>query len=247
MDTALLRHILDNTPVTLEASFGMAPKALAKTLEDYIEELDNSHGCEEAACILNGAIMVAKEYKDSLLLWLTSMTLNGVLSVRALEELTEVSFTLLNGTDHLSLNLADLDPDSVFYSFSKKVLPELLEVIGAAKTLFCFREYFKAPKRFKSMMNLCCIMAELNTFPEYTRYDVDIDIEQVYVADIHYGLKTLLHLAYITTLMHLTKGETDLGAVMAKWAKSKSKYPKVYRSICVALGVVDFNDELQIN
>jgi len=247
MDTALLRYVLDNTPTTLEEAFRMAPKELAKKLEDYIEKLDDSHGCEDAACILNSAVMVAKEYKDSLLLWLTSMTLNGVIAVSALEELTEAAFTLLNGTDHIEPNLADLDPDSVFYSFSKKVLPELLEVIGATKTLFCFREYFDAPKRFKSMLNLCCVMAELNTFPDYDRYGIDIEIEQVYAGDIHYGLKTLLHLAYITTLVHITKGETTLGATMARWVKSKAKYPKVYRSICVALGVVDFNDELYVN
>ena len=247
MDTALLRYVLDNTPITLRETFEKTPKALAKDLEAYIEKLDDSYGCEDAAAVLNGAVMVAKEYKDSLLLWLTSMTLSGVVSLSALSELTETSYLLLNGEDFIEPNLADLDQDSIFYSFSKKVLPEILESVTSTKTLFCFREYFDAPKKFKSMLNLCCAMGELNTFPDYERYGIDIEIEQLYMADIHYGLKTLLQMAYITTLLHITKGESTLGAAMAKWVKSELKYPKVYRSVCAALGVVDFEEELSVN
>lgn len=247
MNTALLKYVLANTPITLEETFEETPEELAKRLEAYIGGLDDSCECDEAVEILNAAVMVAKEYKDSLLLWLVSMTINGCLSVEALAEVTEVAFTLLNGEDFIAPTLTHLDPDSVFYSFTKDVLPEILESVSSARTLFCFREYFTSPKRFKSMINLCCVMAELTTFPDYERYNIDVETSESMAVDIYKGLRVLLQLAYMSTLVYITKGESSLGAAMAKWVKSEVRYLKVYRSICAVLGVVDYEEELSLN
>lgn len=247
MNVDLLKYILKNETVEIGKALAMKPSNLYKRLEAFVGKIDEHEGLEDTAQILNDALIISKDCNDSLLLWLTTMASNGMLSMGALEILTEVSFVLLNDTAPCAPNLGDIDETSVFYSFADEVLPELLESAASTPTLFCFREHCPAPKRLKSMLNLCCVVGELATFPDFDRYGVEIEVAQEYTGDIAMGLRTLAKLAYVTTLLHITKGESKLGAVLSQWAKAQIPYKKVYRNINATLGIVEMEDDSYLN
>lgn len=247
MNTDLLKYILKNEAIPVEKALNMSPDNLLEKVKDFVGKLEDQTNLNEVVQILNDALVIIEEYNDTLLLWLTVMSLNGMLSAGALEVLTEISFTLLHEVNPVTPSIIDIDENSVFYSFSDKVLPELIERAAAIPTLFCFREKCAAPKKLKSMLNLCCVVGELNTFPDFDRYSVEIDIGQEYAADVIVGLRTLAQLAYMTTLLYITKGESKLGAIMARWAKAQLSYKQVYKNICSTLGIIDTNTNVMLN
>lgn len=247
MNVDLLKYVLKNEVVQIEAALDMAPDKLAKKLEKFIKKLDDHEGMEDTAQALNDAVIIAKEFSDSLLLWLTVMATNGMISMGALEILTEVSYSLLHDESPTPPELTDIDDTSVFYSFSDEVLPELVQSAAATPTLFCFREHCKAPKRLKSMLNLCCVAGELATFPDFDRYSINIEVGQEYAADIALGLRALAKLSYTTTLLHITKGESKLGAALSQWAKAQIPYKKVYKNINATLGIAETEDDAYLH
>ena len=241
-DQLLLEYTLESGSIDLKEGFELSPQDLSEKLLKYINVFKQDVGLSEDDDALTMAATIAKTNKDPILMWLVLMCINGIISIEALLHTAEASVGLLTTDAPFDLTLGDMDPDSVFNSFATQVLPELIEVVTSKPTLFCFMDKFDIPIKLKAMLQACVVMGEINTFPDYDRYLVEIEVPEALLEDVIYGLKTVLYLAHLTALTHIAAGDTNLGAALSLWTRGKIKYPSVYKSICGTLGTAKLSD-----
>lgn len=242
-DELVLKYAAKRGPLPLRQLLDKSPERLTEYLKPYINGMLHSYKIkdteETGTNPLTAATLVAERNKDVLLAWAVPLCINGAISLQALEALTASSVMLLELDSNFDFTLDDLGDTSVFYSFAKQVMPELTEAVVSKPTLFYFRENFDMPKKLMSLLQTCIVLAELNTFPDYDRYNIDVEINPGMALDITYGLSTFLHLAHMSTLLYLIKGETEVARRMALWTKQKTPYIKVFKAICTLAGVVN--------